>query len=87
MDKRCSRCRLHLLPTGAGAAIHEEAEPERESDTHALPLIHDRAAVLAVTQAACTLMSGQPDLSPHEAVGDVLQVQKYVEDLLLSPRR
>ena len=58
-----------------------------DADTHALPLIHDRAAVLAVTQAACTLMSGQPDLSPHEAVGDVLLVQKYVEDLLLSPRR
>ena len=57
-----------------------------DADTHALPLIHDRAAVLAVTQAACTLMSGQPDLSPHEAVGDVLQVQKYVEDLLLNMR-
>ena len=33
-----------------------------DADTHALPLIHDRAAVLAVTQAACTLMIGRPFL-------------------------
>lgn len=52
------------------------------ADSPVLPLIQDRETVLAVTQAACTLISGQPDLSPHEAVGDVLQIRQYVEELL-----
>lgn len=58
-----------------------------DADIHAMPTMPDRETVLAVTQAACTLISGQPDLSPHEAVGDVLQIRKYVEELLLSPRQ
>lgn len=44
-------------------------------------------AVLAVTQAACTLMEARPDLSPYDAVCDVLQVYRCAQELLRSPRQ
>ncbi len=58
-----------------------------DADTHALSHIHNRAAVLAVTQAACTPFNVQLNLSLYEAVGDVLRLQEHVEDLPLNPRR
>lgn len=56
-------------------------------DSLALSLIHSEETVNAVMQAACSLLEAQPDLSPRDAVEDVLQVYGYVQERLCGPRQ
>ncbi len=52
------------------------------SDPRPAPVLLDQQTFCAALNAACTLMSADKDLSPDDAVGDVLQVC----DLLLERR-
>lgn len=80
---------LLLIDSEATVLLKEECMCHTHSalDSLALSLIHSEETVNAVMQAACSLLEAQPDLSPRDAVEDVLQVYGYVQERLCGPRQ